>query len=113
MFPPIADPNRPVEDQAVREMGLRLMESCQQVNMYGSTWTEGMWAEIHHAEKLGIPVLTDQKQLGKAATPPRQETSEVMAGHGKRIKRTPPVASPGKLRGIYGTAPRKKRLQID
>lgn len=70
MFPPIADPAHPMEDRAAREMGLRLVESCQQVNVYGPTWTEGMWAEIHHAEKLGIPVLTDQKQLGK--TPPRR-----------------------------------------
>ncbi len=70
MFPPIADPNHPIEDQTAREMGLRLVESCQQINVYGSTWTEGMWAEIHHAEKLGIPVMTDQKQLGK--TPPRR-----------------------------------------
>lgn len=70
MFPPIADPGHPMEDQAAREMGLRLVESCQQVNVYGPTWTEGMWAEIHHAEKLGIPVMTDQKQLGKA--PPRR-----------------------------------------
>lgn len=70
MFPPIADPGHPVEDQVAREMGLRLVESCQQVNVYGPTWTEGMWAEIHHAEELGIPVLTDQKQLGK--TPPRR-----------------------------------------
>jgi len=70
MFPPIADPGHPMEDQAAREMGLRLVESCQQVNVYGPTWTEGMWADIHHAEKLGIPVMTDQKQLGKA--PPRR-----------------------------------------
>ena len=46
-------------------MGLRLVESCQQVNVYGSVWTEGMWAEIRHAERLGIPVLTDQKELGR------------------------------------------------
>jgi len=54
-------PENPVEDQAVREMGLRLVESCQQVNVYGLTWTEGMWAEIHHAQKLGIPVISGEK----------------------------------------------------
>ena len=43
--------------------------SCQQVNVYGPTWTEGMRAEIRHAEKLGIPVMTDQKQPKR--TPPR------------------------------------------
>ncbi len=74
MFPPIADPDHPIEDQTAREMGLRLVESCQQLNVYGSTWTEGMWVEIHHAEKLGIPVMTDQKQLGKA--PPRRSKGQ-------------------------------------
>jgi len=74
MFPPIADPNHPIEDQTARDMGLRLVASCQQVNVYGSTWTEGMWAEIRHAEKLGIPVVSDQKQLGKA--PPRRTRSK-------------------------------------
>lgn len=71
MFPPIADPENPIQDQAAREMGLRLVESCQQVNVYGPVWTDGMWAEIHHAHKLGIVVMTDQKELGKA--PPRHK----------------------------------------
>ncbi len=70
MFPPIADPTHPMEDRVAREMGLRLVASCQQLNVYGPTWTEGMWDEIHRAEELGIPVMTDQKQLGK--TPPRR-----------------------------------------
>ena len=59
--------------QAAREMGLRLVEFCQQVNVYGPVWTEGMWAEINHAERLGIPVLTDQKELGK---PPHRRTKQ-------------------------------------
>ena len=69
MFPPPADPGGPAQDQAARDMGLRLVASCQQVNVYGPTWTEGMRAEIRHAEKLGIPVMTDQKQPKR--TPPR------------------------------------------
>ena len=72
IFPPFADPDDPVQDQAARDMGLRLVEACQQVNVYGSTWTEGMWAEIHHAEKLGIPVMTDQKQLGRTQPRPKR-----------------------------------------
>ena len=66
MFPPIADPADPTQDQAAWEMGLRLVESCQQLNVYGPIWTDGMWAEIHHAERLGIPVMTDQKELGRS-----------------------------------------------
>lgn len=53
MFPPIADPRDPVQDQAAREMGLRLVEFCGEVRVYGPEWTEGMWAEIRHATALG------------------------------------------------------------
>ena len=59
-------------------MGLRLVESCQQVNVYGPVWTEGMWAEINHAERLGIPVLTDQKELGKPPAPANQAREGAM-----------------------------------
>ena len=71
MFPPVADPENPQQDQAAREMGLRLVESCQQVNVYGPEWTEGMWAEIRHAMDLGIQVKTDQKTIGRS--PPRRQ----------------------------------------
>jgi hypothetical protein len=59
-------PENPVQDQTAREMGLRLVESCQQVNVYGSEWTEGMWTEICHAMDLGIEVKTDQKTIGRS-----------------------------------------------
>ena len=65
MFPPIADPENPQQDQAAREMGLRLVESCQQVNVYGPVRTPGMQAEIHHAKELGIPVKEEQPELKK------------------------------------------------
>ena len=71
MFPPVADPENPQQDQAAQEMGLRLVESCQQVNVYGPEWTEGMWAEIRHAMDLGIQVKTDQKTIGRS--PPRRQ----------------------------------------
>lgn len=58
-----------MQDQQAREAGLRLVESCQQVNVYGPVWTDGMWAEINHANKLGIPVMTDQKTIGR---PPKR-----------------------------------------
>ena len=71
MFPPFADPGDPAQDQAARDMGLRLVEVCQQVNVYGPNWTEGMWAEIQHAEKLGIPVMTDRKAPEKTQSRPK------------------------------------------
>ena len=74
MFPPIADPNDPTQDQTAREMGLRLVDSCQQLNVYGPVWTDGMWAEIYRAEKNGLPIMTDQKEIGK--TPPRHRSSK-------------------------------------
>ena len=74
MFPPIADPENPVQDQAAREMGLRLVESCQEVHVYGPEWTDGMWAEIHHAMDRKIPVLTDQKTIGRS--PPRRQVPQ-------------------------------------
>ena len=73
MFPPIADPENPVQDQAARDMGLRLVESCQEVHVYGEDWTDGMWAEIRHAMDLGIQVKTDQKTIGRSQ-PHRQTT---------------------------------------
>ena len=73
MFPPVADPENPQQDQAAREMGLRLVESCQEVHVYGPEWTEGMWAEIRHAMDLGIEVKTDQQTIGRS--PPRRQAA--------------------------------------
>ena len=71
MFPPIADPENPVQDQTAREMGLRLVESCQQVHVYGLEWTEGMFAEINHAIALGIKVDPCQTNIERSQ-PSRQ-----------------------------------------
>lgn len=71
MFPPIANLGNPVQDQAAREMGLRLVEMCQQVNVYGPVFTEGMLEEIHRANKLDIPVVIDSKTKGR--TSPRRK----------------------------------------
>ena len=77
LFPPVADPDDPAQDEKARAMGLRLLESCQQMNVYGPVWTDGMWQEIYKAGELGIPVMTDQKTIGR--TPP--------ARHPKRKER--------------------------
>ena len=75
-----AAPKDPTQDQKVQEMGLRLIESCDEVHVYGPEWTEGMWAEIRHAMDLGIPVMTDQKTIGHSH-PHRQITRK---GKGER-----------------------------
>ena len=66
MFPSIADVNDPAQDQAAREMGLHLVESCQRVHVYGSTITEGMEAEIQRAQDQGIPVVFEQEPPQRA-----------------------------------------------
>ena len=80
MFPPIADPENPKQDQAAREMGLRLVESCQEIRVCGPEWTEGMRAEIRRAMDLGIQVKTDQKAIGDSL--PRRRA--VRKGKGER-----------------------------
>ena len=67
IFQPVADVNNPVQDEQARQMGLQLIGLCSRVNVYGPDWTDGMWAEIHRAEKLGVPVYTDQKTLGRSS----------------------------------------------
>lgn len=80
MFPPIADPGDPAQDKAARDMGLRLVESCQEVHVYGPERTDGMWAEIRHAMDLGIQVKTDQETIGRS--PPRRQATQ--KGRGAR-----------------------------
>ncbi len=55
MFPPIADPTNPVQDEKALSMCLKLIEGCHAVNVYGQP-TEGMRAEIAHAKRMGIPI---------------------------------------------------------
>ncbi len=62
MFPPIADPNHPGQDESAREMGLKLLEKCTQINVYGRVLTDGMREEIRHAKKCGILVFNKQEK---------------------------------------------------
>jgi hypothetical protein len=55
MFPPIADPKDTAQDEKAFGMCLKLIEGCQQINVYGRP-TEGMQVEITHAKHMGIPV---------------------------------------------------------
>ena len=74
MFPPIADPGNPAQDQAAREMGLRLVESCQRIHVYGSRITEGMQAEIQHAQEQGIPIAFEREPPQRAR--PRKKSAQ-------------------------------------
>lgn len=66
LFPPIADPCDPVEDKAAMGMCLKLIERCSELRVYGPVWSEGMWKEIKYAQKLKIPILTDQNEVPQA-----------------------------------------------
>ena len=72
LFTLIAAPSDPVQEQAAQEMCLRLVELCQQVNVYGPVLTPEMQAEAQRAHDLGIPVMYDQKQLEKTRTCPKR-----------------------------------------
>lgn len=72
LFTLVAAPSDPVQEQAAQEMSLRLVELCQQVNVYGPVLTPEMQAETQRAHDLGIPVMYDQKQLEKARTRPKR-----------------------------------------
>jgi len=74
MFPAIADPGKTAQDQAAREMGLRLVESCQWLHVYGSTITEGMQAEIQHAQEQGISVVFERELPQRAR--PRKKSAQ-------------------------------------
>ena len=80
MFPPIANLENPEHYQAAREMGLRLVESCQQVNVYGTVLPERMWTEVNHAILLDIPVKSDLKAI-RRTRPHRQADRK---GRGER-----------------------------
>lgn len=72
LFTLIATPGDPVQEQAAQEMGLRLVELCQQVNVYGPVLTPEMQAETQRAHDLGIPVIFDQKRLEKTRPRPKR-----------------------------------------
>lgn len=63
MFPPIADPRNPVEDAKAMEMCRKLICLCCEIRVYGPEWSEGMWEEIQYAERMKIPIRTDQKEV--------------------------------------------------
>ena len=66
LFPSYTSPDDPTGDAKAMSMCLRLLERCDEMHVYGPECTEGMWREIHYAEKRRIPIYTDQKELGKS-----------------------------------------------
>lgn len=73
IFPPIADPQNKADDKKAMEMCLKLMERCNEIRVYGQEWTDGMWMEIQHAERMKIPILTDQTKIPQVTRHKRKD----------------------------------------
>lgn len=56
MYPQILDDRISAEREKGLRMGLRVLESCDEIWIFGERISEGMWQEWEAAEKLGIPV---------------------------------------------------------
>ncbi|WP_325213497.1 DUF7768 domain-containing protein [Oscillibacter sp.] len=63
ILPSKDDPDGSIQAEAAREIGLRLVESCRQINVYGSAITEGMQEEISRALERDIPVSYDPELI--------------------------------------------------
>ena len=82
LFPQVFAGSKSDKDGAAQAMLLRLVDACQQLNVYASPWTSETWLEVRHAKSVGIPVRTygDHEPLTTALThPKRQPESDVGA----------------------------------
>lgn len=86
MLPSLADPENVDQYLAAQRMSLRLVESCQQVNVYGTVLSERMWAEIDHAILRGISVKSDVEAIQRAQTH-RQAAAQKGKGRRKEAER--------------------------
>ena len=71
MYPAILDDRQPQERQLGIDMGLAMLEHCDELWCYGGHISQGMMREITEADRLGIPVrrVLEQEQgfvIGKA-----------------------------------------------
>lgn len=55
LYPNILDENNPKERQLGLDMGLVMLESCDELWCFGERISHGMMAEIEEAERLHIP----------------------------------------------------------
>ena len=56
LYPSILDDNVPEERQLGIDMGLTMLEKCDELWTFGDHISKGMQAEIKEAERIGIPV---------------------------------------------------------
>lgn len=73
LYPNLLDDSQPRERQLGIDMGLAMLEHCDELWCYGERISHGMMQEIAVADSLGIPVRRVQGQengfvIGKAGT---------------------------------------------
>lgn len=73
LYPNLLDDSQPRERQLGIDMGLAMLEHCDELWCYGERISHGMMQEIAVADSLGIPVRRVQEQengfvIGKART---------------------------------------------
>lgn len=62
-FPQFLDENSQSERLTGIEMGLELMDDCDEVRVYGFNITEGMKFELNHAREKRIPVRLNDEEM--------------------------------------------------
>lgn len=75
LFPQVFAAGKPDKDGAAQAMLLRLVDACQQLNVYSSPWTPEMWLEVRHAKSAAVPVRTygDHEPLTAALSKAEQQ----------------------------------------
>lgn len=57
LYPQLLDDGIPAEREAGLQMGLRVLESCDELWLCGERISQGMRAEFSAAKQMGIPVI--------------------------------------------------------
>ena len=57
LYPQMLDDHVPEEREAGLQMGLRVLEACDELWLCGERISQGMEAELSAAERMGIPVV--------------------------------------------------------
>ena len=63
-FTQFLDDHIPAERETGMQMGLELLELCEEVWVYGDTVSSGMAREIALAEEMGLPVINKMNMEG-------------------------------------------------
>lgn len=85
LYPSILDDSKPMERQLGIDMGLAMLEHCDELWCYGDRISHGMMQEIEAAKQLGIPTRRVLEQengfaIGKARNTMQAEAPAMAMG---------------------------------